>query len=75
MIALWEGGTLFIPIFGTLLHSRRHAVFAAFALTDSDLHARAVDVLDFQIGDFTDPQTGRVGRHQDNPVFDIARCG
>ena len=45
------------------LGKQRVTIFATFSLIDPNLHAGTVDMIDFQVGNFAQPQACRVGGH------------
>ncbi len=74
-----QGRTLDLPIVPQVSEQRRRkhgvAVLAPLALLHPDEHPvrMAVDIGDAQLDQFTDPQPGRVGGHQQHPVLGVGR--
>lgn len=70
-----DGRPIHFPVRAQLRQQRlgqeRVAVFVAFALFDSDGHALAVDIGDFQTNDFAQTQPGVVSGHEHDAVFGI----
>ena len=55
------------------LREDRVAVLASFTLFDPDHHSRTVDVLRFEPGDFADPESRRIGDHQQKPMLYVGK--